>query len=261
MPETKTIQDLLYEQFAQGKRPSHPDVKAIKINHAKIKSNTRYRYFEAFKKSIGPEEYAKLFPEDELSKEQLLQPPLDNSVEVVGEAAGGAPKETAGKPEAKEDKAVQALKKAQAEGNKAEHEGNKAETKTKKAETKAPPSSQAIKIPSEAIMGTRVPNEFTIVLSWPAYIKLWSAMQATIERWGWSPDTTLSEWLVYFLDRSMDQRGIELGPYHVKEGYTFGDNGQHEPPQEPEIDWEMEAQGYDRVNEDALVRATSAIVE
>ena len=84
--------------------------------------------------------------------------PLENSAQTaqdpsaavpLAEAGEGTAGEVAGKAETREEKALNALKKAQAEGNKAEHEGNKADTKTKKAEPKGNPALRSTTIPSE----------------------------------------------------------------------------------------------------------------
>jgi hypothetical protein len=80
------------------------------------------------------------------------------------------------------------LKKAQAEGNKAEHKGNK-------AETKAPPSFRSTSIPGEAVVVKIIPKEFTMTTTKP-----WSAMKATIEKWGWPPDISPSDWLDKYLE-------------------------------------------------------------
>jgi hypothetical protein len=146
------------------------------VKGAKIKSNTRYRYFEAFKKSTGPEEYSKLFLEDEAEKDTSSKPweeplSLENSAKnaqdpsasvplaETGEGTAGA---GAGKPETREEKALSALKEAEAEGNKADTQGNKADTKTKKAEPKAPPSVRSTSIPGEAVVVKIIPQEFTM---------------------------------------------------------------------------------------------------
>jgi len=249
MAEPKTIQDLLYEQFAQGKRPSHPDVKAIKVNHAKINRNTRYRYFSAFKKSIGTEEYTKLFPENEPTAENpsASAPPVKLGEETLGEVTG--------KPETREEKAQAEGNKAEHERNQAEHEGNKADSKTKKAETKTPPSFRATTIPGEAAWIRVIPREFVMTST-----IFWAAMEAAINYWGWPADIPPAEFADRYFRITMEQRDVNLGPSRIMRPGTDDGNGEHEA-QEPEIDWEIEAQSYDRIDQEALVRAASASEE
>jgi hypothetical protein len=241
MAEPKTREELLFEQFAQGKRPSHPDVKALIVDGAKIKSNTIYRYFQAFKRSIGPDECARLFPENEAPKaihipssEKELADSIKTAEELAEGTAKGTAEEIAGKTETKEERAVKALRKAQAKGDSV---------------------LRSTTIPSEAVIVTIIPKQFTMTTT-----KLWSAMKATIERWGWPADISPSEWLDKYLEITMKQRDIGLDTYHVIQPGESGGNGEHEA-QEPEIDWEIEAQSYDRVDQEALVRAASASEE
>ena len=138
------------------------------VKGAKIKSNTRYRYFEAFKKSIGPEEYSKLFLEDEAEKDTSSKPgqeplSLENSAKSAEDPSAAVPLDeseqgtagaVAGKTETREERAVKASKKAEAKGN---------------------PALRSTTIASEAEIVTMVPKQFT-----KSTTKLWSAMKATI---------------------------------------------------------------------------------
>jgi len=255
MPQPKNRGQLLYAQFALGKRPSHPDVKAIRVAGEPIKRNTVFRYFQSFKDSIGPVESNKLFPPEEaptMVKKQVAKA-VEGSVaeektssvvedseaeEKPTEKPEGAVEKT-GKdvlapPKIKETAAAQALRKAQGKEVSALH---------------------TTKSIGEAAWIRVIPREFTISAT-----IFWSAMEATINYWGWPADISPEDWLDKYLRITMEQRDVNLGPSRVPRPGADDGNGEHEAT-EQEIDWTQEYQSYDRIDLEAPALAASATQE
>lgn len=236
MVATKTLnrRDVLFEQFAQGKRPSHPDVKSLKFDRRTINRQTIYRYFQDFKKAIDPAKFAELFPDEEGLG--AVETQHAEELEETGESPSGSGETATG----------------EVEGDNTQPPGGKPPKKTVLATNKTPstrnPLIKGTDRPLEAVLVNIAPKAFTM-----SSTNLWAARRATIEQWGWPADDPMDVWLDRYLEETMRQHGIILGAYAVVGGN--GHKGQkEEDPEgtEEEIAWAEEYNPFEDGDEKTI---------
>ena len=178
--------------YAEGKRPSDPEVKALGIPR-----RVTYRYFQAFKRS-DEEAPAAGTPMPDINNEDGQDTEEDNcaagngSVEGDGDGHGGVVDITA----------LEEALSSRGGGNRTNHPITRVGGRqTAVAKTRSTTLQGAVQV-------VVTPRAFTM-----SSILLWQAMTAAINSWGWPIDMTPEEFLDRYLYISFRQRGIKLGAY------------------------------------------------